>query len=159
MWVYIVVVAVAVLVMAAFAGAGRFGEMPQRPVNDRPKGRVPAGPVTVELLEDLSIPLVSTGYEPRAVDGYLAEIAEGSAAAVAETRFRVVRWGYDMQIVDALIERPRPLRPASTLVDDVSREAGRARMQPLFDPHHRPSPTKFCRIRNNGANRSSLPRE
>lgn len=140
MWVYIVVVAVAVLVMAAFAGAGRFGEMPQRPVNDRPKGRVPAGPVTVELLEDLSIPLVSTGYEPRAVDGYLAEIAEGSAAAVAETRFRVVRWGYDMQIVDALIERPRPLRPALPLVEDVSREAGEGSDAAFVRPTSPPQP-------------------
>lgn len=118
MWLAIGAVAVAVLVAAAFMGLGKFGEMPQHPVNDRPKGRVSSGPITPELLDDLRIPLASTGYRATEVDRYLAEIAAGVAAPAGETRFEVVRRGYDMQVVDELIERVRPFQPSSTLAGE-----------------------------------------
>lgn len=102
-WV-IVVVAVLVLGLAAWVGTGRLGEMPEV-VGDRPKGRIPEGPVDAAFLEQLSMPLAATGYDPEQVDTYLDEVVAGNAAPVAETRFNTVRRGYDMQVVDAILDR------------------------------------------------------
>ena len=106
MWIAIALVAVAVLGVSVVAGRGRLGEMPQDPVNDRPKGRVPAGPLTPELLLDLRIPTAATGYRHAQVDEYLDAVVAGGTPP--SPLFDVVRGGYDMQVVDELIERPRP---------------------------------------------------
>lgn len=106
MWIVIVAVAVLVLVAAAYAGLGHLGEMPQDPVTDRPRGRVPDGPIDPELLAELRLPLAGTGYATDEVDAYLDRLVAGEAVPPAEARFSVVRRGYDMQIVDDLLDRP-----------------------------------------------------
>lgn len=99
----IVVVAIAVLGVAAWAGTGKLGEMPGAVV-DRPKAHVPPGPVDEEFVRELSLPRVATGYRPSQVDDLLAAHLAG-AELEPGTRFDVVRRGYDMQAVDAVIER------------------------------------------------------
>lgn len=106
MWIAIVT-GVVVLGCAAYAGLGRFGEMPAAPVLDRPRGRIPAGPVTRGLLAEARLPIAGTGYDRAQVDAYLAEIADGTAAPAADTFFKVGRRGYDMQVIDELLQRPR----------------------------------------------------
>lgn len=101
-WV-MVVVAIAVLGVAAWAGTGRLGEMPEA-VNDRPKPHLPDGPIDAAFVEALAIPLASTGYRCSQVDSHLEAHAAGEAA-IPEPRFDVVRHGYDMQVVDAVLER------------------------------------------------------
>lgn len=115
----IIVCALVVLGLASFAGLGRLGEMPAEAVNDRPKGYIPDGPVTQALLKELRLPQASTGYAHGPVNGYLANIASGSALPAEQTRFPVVRGGYDMQVVDELIERPRYERPTAQPVEDA----------------------------------------
>lgn len=115
-WV-IIACALVVLGLASFAGLGRLGEMPAEAVNDRPKGYVPDGPVTQALLAEMRLPRASTGYAHGPVNGYLANIASGSALPAARAQFPVVRGGYDMQVVDELIERPRYERPTAQPVD------------------------------------------
>lgn len=100
----IVVVAVVVLAVAAWVGTGRLGQMPEA-VNDRPKGRIPAGEVDSSFLEGLSIPLAPTGYAPDEVDDYLDKVVAGVAESATEVRFRTVRRGYDMQVVDEILDR------------------------------------------------------
>lgn len=102
-WV-IVVVAVLVLALAAWVGTGRLGEMPEV-VGDRPRGRVPEGPLDGAFLERLVLPLAPTGYDPSQVDTYLDEVVDGDAAPVTEVQFDTVRRGYDMQVVDAILDR------------------------------------------------------
>lgn len=99
----IVVVAIAVLGVAAWAGTGRLGEMPGA-VTDRPKAHIPEGPVDAAFLEALVLPVATTGYSQSQVDAVLAAHAAGEDADPG-TRFRVVAGGYDMQAVDAVIER------------------------------------------------------
>ncbi len=99
----IVVVAIGVLGVAAWAGTGRLGEMPG-PVTDRPKAHVPARPVDEGFLSELSLPIVTTGYRRSQVDELFTSLASG-ADVEPGTRFDVVRHGYDMQAVDAVIER------------------------------------------------------
>lgn len=101
----IVVVAIAVLGVAAWAGTGRLGEMPET-VSDRPKAHIPDGPVDASFLTALSIPTVSTGYRTSQVDAHLDAYVAGDAEPSA-ARFDVVRRGYDMQAVDAVLERMR----------------------------------------------------
>lgn len=112
-WVAAGILAVGVLVAAAFAGLGRFGEMPQHPVTDRPRGRVPEGPVTERFLADLQLPRAASGYERSAVDQYLREIADGTAVPADEKRFKVVSEGYDMLVVDDILARERYERPTA----------------------------------------------
>lgn len=119
MWIAIVAVAIVVLGLAAFAGLGRMGEMPAEAVTDRPKGRIPDGPVTPEFVAGLRIPTAWTGYDRRQVDNYLHALGEGLAPPASETVFDVVRRGYDMQIVDELMlradyERPTPEEDEAT---------------------------------------------
>ncbi|MHA6524204.1 hypothetical protein [Tessaracoccus sp. G1721] len=111
MWIAIVAVAIVVLGLAAFAGMGRLGEMPADPVIDRPRGRVPEGPVTREFLARAVLPTAWSGYARDQVDRYLAAVADGEAAPPSETLFDVVRRGYDMQVVDELLLRPGYERP------------------------------------------------
>lgn len=98
----IVVVAIAVLGVAAWAGTGRLGEMPEL-VSDRPKARIPEGPVDEAFLEALSLPRASTGYRCSQVDAYLSAHVAGNDEE-PEAHFDVVRRGYDMQAVDAVLE-------------------------------------------------------
>lgn len=100
----IVVVAVLVMAVGAWVGTGKLGEMPDV-VNDRPKGRIPDGEVDAAFLEGLAVPLAPTGYDPAQVDKYLDDVIAGEAAPAAEVRFDTVRRGYDMQVVDAILER------------------------------------------------------
>lgn len=99
----IVVVAIAVLGVAAWAGTGKLGEMPGA-VTDRPKAYIPDGPVDDAFLEALVLPVAGTGYSQSQVDAVLSAHAAGEDAHPG-TRFRVVAGGYDMQAVDAVIER------------------------------------------------------
>ncbi|MGO1383516.1 MAG: hypothetical protein ACTHU1_01825 [Arachnia sp.] len=99
----IVVVAIAVLGVAAWAGTGKLGEMPVA-VTDRPKAHVPTGPVDGEFVRELTIPRVATGYRPSQVDALLAAHLSG-ADPEPDTHFDVVRGGYDMQAVDAVMGR------------------------------------------------------
>ncbi len=99
----IVVVAIAVLGVAAWAGTGKVGEMPGT-VIDRPKAHLPEGPVDEGFVANLSLPTAGTGYQRSQVDALLAAHVSG-ADIEPGTRFDVVRRGYDMQAVDAVIER------------------------------------------------------
>ena len=121
MWIAIVAVAIVVLGLAAFAGMGRLGEMPPDAVIDRPKGRVPDGPVTPEFLAAAVLPTAWSGYRRDQVDAYLAAVADGSAAPASDTLFDVVRRGYDMQVVDELLLRAHYERPiaAEALPDEA----------------------------------------
>ena len=107
MWIAVVAVGLVVLACAAYAGLGHFGEMAPHGVIDRARGIVPDGPVTEEFLKDARLPVASTGYARAQVDEYLAALAVGTAAPAAQTLFPVVRGGYDMQVIDALLDRPR----------------------------------------------------
>ena len=112
----IVAVAVVVMGLAAVAGTGRLGEMPP-PVNDRPKGRVPDGPLDAAFLAELRIPAAAAGYDRRQVDDYLDSlVAEPASHEAREAVFDVVAGGYDMQVVDLVLERavvavPEPPSP------------------------------------------------
>ena len=77
-WV-IVVAALVVLTLGAWAGTGRLGEMPPV-VDDRPKGRIPSGPIDADLLRELRIPTAVTGYSPAQVDLYLDSFAAAGGA-------------------------------------------------------------------------------
>lgn len=105
----IVVVAIAVLGVAAWAGTGRLGEMPET-VTDRPKAHIPDGPVDQDFLESVSLPVASTGYRRSQVDDVLAGHVAG-VALETDHRFDVVRRGYDMQAVDMILDRMRPDPP------------------------------------------------
>lgn len=117
-WVACGIVAIGVLAAAAFAGLGRFGAMPQQPVLDQFRGRVPDGPVDEALLERLQMPTARSGYERDEVDGYLRDVAAGTAPAADEAMFSVVRGGYDMATVDHLVERERYERPTAALDEE-----------------------------------------
>lgn len=113
MWIAVVAVAIVTLGFAAFAGLGRLGEMPAEAVTDRPRGRLPVGPVTHDFLAEAILPTAWSGYRRDQVDRYLAGLADGSAPPASETVFDVVRRGYDMQVIDELLlrggyERPMP---------------------------------------------------
>ncbi|MEO7587330.1 MAG: hypothetical protein ABIS84_04805 [Arachnia sp.] len=101
------VVAIAVLGVAAWAGTGRLGEMPE-PVVDRPKAYIPDGAVDAAFLEAVRIPRAVTGYHRGQVDDFLAAHASGSAEG-SEVAFDVVRGGYDMQAVDEVLTRLAPV--------------------------------------------------
>lgn len=124
MWIAIVVVAVVVLGMAAFAGLGRLGEMPAEAVTDRPKGRIPDGPVTPGFLVEARIPTAWTGYDRGQVDRYLFAVDEGQAPPASETVFDVVRRGYDMQVVDELMLRTEFERPTAEALEPTEPPVG-----------------------------------
>ncbi|MFV0428650.1 MAG: hypothetical protein ACK5KO_04395 [Arachnia sp.] len=108
-WV-IVVVAMLVLAAAAWAGTGRLGQMPE-PVTDRPKGRIPAGPIDEQFIATALIPTALNGYQRSQVDAYLRAWVD--AKMPVEASFDVVPGGYDMQAVDAILDRAaQPWSPA-----------------------------------------------
>ncbi|QNP57389.1 hypothetical protein [Tessaracoccus defluvii] len=63
--------------LAAYLGLGKLGEMPQHAVHDRPKGRIPDGPVDEAFLAEARIPVAAHGYDRGQVDGVLRRIADG----------------------------------------------------------------------------------
>lgn len=101
----IVVAALVVLGLAAWAGTGRFGAMPE-PVTDAPRPVIPPGPVNRAFLDDLELPTTRYGYDTRQVDDYLHAHAAGEASGSPErTLFGVVRNGYSMTAVDQVMDR------------------------------------------------------
>lgn len=140
MWVAIGAVAVAVLVAAAFAGLGKFGEMPAEAVHDRPKGLVPEGPITPDLLERLRLPTARTGYSPGQVDEYLAALVAGLRPPSEDVLFDVVRRGYDMQVLDALLARPVPFRAEPPVEEEASTDSDPGRDSAFTRPPLLPQP-------------------
>lgn len=105
MWIAIIAVSVAILALAAYAATGRMGEMPADPVLDDHPGHVPDGPVDAEFLAAVKFPVRAQGYSPEEVDRYLDGAVSGSAVPPDEVRFRVCRSGYDMAVVDRILDR------------------------------------------------------
>lgn len=101
-WV-VVALAVIVLGLAAWAGTGRLGEMAPV-VNDRPKGHVPEGPLNQAFLSELRLPRATSGYDAAQVDAYLRAVVAGDAEDL-EKAFDIARDGYDMQVVDEVLDR------------------------------------------------------
>ena len=99
--------------LAAYLGLGKLGEMPQHAVHDRPKGRIPDGPVDEAFLAEARIPVAAHGYDRGQVDGLLRRIADGEGVEPGAVLFDVVRRGYDMQVVDDLLDRPQPAAPGA----------------------------------------------
>ena len=100
-WVFGAVFMV-VLALAAWAGTGRLGEMPE-PVDDRPKAFIPDLLFGEEFVKQLRLPTVSVGYERAQVDRFVAEAERQPPPGPPQ--FDVVVGGYDMQAVDAVINR------------------------------------------------------
>ena len=100
-WVFGAVFMV-VLALAAWAGTGRLGEMPE-PVNDRPKAFIPDLPFGEKFMRQLRLPTVSVGYEQAQVDQFVAEAERQPPPGPPQ--FDVVAGGYDMQAVDVVINR------------------------------------------------------
>lgn len=116
----IVAVAIVVLGLAAWAGAGHLGQLPPV-VDDRPKGFIPDGEVNAEFLEKMRLPTSSTGYSRTEVDDLLAEVVNG--AFVYEPRFTVESGGYNMQAVDAVLDRLLAQAPARRAAEPSPTEA------------------------------------
>lgn len=119
-WV-ISLVALGVLGLAAFAANGGLGEMPD-PVDSKPVGRVPDGPLATEDLRDIVFPVAFSGYNPREVDDFLEKVAEGdwNPEEVDLPTFSVVRNGYRMSQVDDVFDRLAGIR--NNVVDSVEIE-------------------------------------
>ncbi|MDO5091858.1 MAG: hypothetical protein Q4D79_00295 [Propionibacteriaceae bacterium] len=100
-WV-IVLSAVVVLALAAWAGAGNLGEMPE-PVNDRPKGYLPKLPFGEEFVADLRLPVVAVGYDRTQVDEFIKAALRTPSSEVPV--FDTSGGGYDMQAVDQVVDR------------------------------------------------------
>ncbi len=118
MWIAIVAVGVVVIGIAAYAATGRLGEMPAEPVTDDPRGRVPDGPVDADLLARLVIPRRINGYAPEEVDEHLSAVVEGTATPSREVRFRVVRRGYNMAVVDEILDRVTRVEESATALEE-----------------------------------------
>ncbi len=103
MIVVIVLAGFVVMALAAIAGTGRFGEW-REPVTDRPKGRMPEGPVDGHFLDEVRIPDALFGYDPDEVREYLRLVAGGIVVADAP-QFTVRSRGLDMQFVDEIVAR------------------------------------------------------
>lgn len=86
-------------------------------VTDRPKAHIPSGEVNESFLEQLSLPGAGSGYRRSQVDALLAAHVAGEDVEPG-TLFDVVRGGYDMQSVDAVIERIATQDYAATGGDD-----------------------------------------
>ncbi|NHB85559.1 hypothetical protein G7085_15660 [Tessaracoccus sp. HDW20] len=120
MWIAIVAVGVVVLGLAAYAALGNLGEMPAGPVTDNPKGRVPEGPVDGEFLASAVLPRRVNGYGRDEVDAYLASVVAGEAAPPSEVTFPVTFAGYDMAVIDELLERIEQQRASDALGHEAS---------------------------------------
>lgn len=66
--------AAAVLGLAALAGSGRLGEMPDT-VSDTPRPHLPEGDLTAEDLRDVQFAVVTRGYSMTQVDELLDRLA------------------------------------------------------------------------------------
>lgn len=66
---------VVVMAAAAVVGTGRWGSMPPA-VDDRPPGRIPAGPLGADDLRRARFSVVPRGYSMAQVDALLARLAE-----------------------------------------------------------------------------------
>ena len=133
-WVFGVVFMV-VLALAAWAGTGRLGEMPE-PVDDRPKAFIPDLPFGDEFMERLRLPGVSVGEETR------------HRLPPEPPRFDVVVGGYDMQAVDVVINK---------IVEDLGLRSGPPASEAAADPGALPpvapdpaDASGTLRMRNNG---------
>lgn len=102
-WV-IVLSAVVVLALAAWAANGSLGEMPE-PVNDRPKGYLPELPFGEEFVAELRLPVAAVGYDLTQVDDFIAAALRTPSPEAPV--FDIVKGGYDMQVVDQVIDRVR----------------------------------------------------
>lgn len=122
MIIVIVLAGLAVMGVAAIAGTGRFGEWSE-PVTDRRKGHMPEGLVDESFMGELEIPVAMNGYDRGEVDELLRAASSG-APLMEPPHFGIIRNGYDMQFVDAVIRRamePRNPLPSDTLVGDAGR--------------------------------------
>ena len=72
---FIVACAVAVGGLAALAGSGRFGSMPD-PVRDWPVVELPAGDLTGTEVRGVQFAVAARGYSPAQVDAVLARLAD-----------------------------------------------------------------------------------
>ncbi len=77
-------VAVAVLGLAAVAGTGRFGGMPD-PVSDVPGPALPDGPLSGDDLRKVRFGVSMRGYSPGQVDAVLSRLADQLDVATGET--------------------------------------------------------------------------
>lgn len=120
MTIVIVLAAFAVMAVAAFVGAGRFGQW-REPVTDRPKGRMPAAD---EPLAQARIPHAAFGYDRAEVDELLLAL-DGGAMAGDDLRFTVRGGGYDMQFVDELLAQHASARRNPPATAEATVEGGR----------------------------------
>ena len=135
----------AVLALAAWAGTGRLGEMPE-PVNDRPKAFIPDLPFGEKFVRQLRLPAVSVGYEQAQVDQFVAEAERQPPPGPPQ--FDVVAGGYDMQAVDVVINR---------IVENLGARSGPPASEAAADPGALPpvapdpaDASGTLRMRNNG---------
>lgn len=77
-------VAVAVLGLAAVAGTGRFGGMPD-PVSDVPGPALPDSPLTGDDLRRVRFGISLRGYSPGQVDAVLSRLADQLDGTFGET--------------------------------------------------------------------------
>lgn len=124
MWIAIVAVGVVIIGIAAYAATGRLGEMPDEAVTDDPRGRVPEGAVDEAFLAGLIIPTRLNGYAPDGVDEHLAAVVAGTAPPSRDVRFPVVRGGYNMAVVDEILERVSAREEAPPVVSDADPGTG-----------------------------------
>ena len=143
-WVFGAVFMV-VLALAAWAGTGRLGEMPE-PVNDRPKAFIPDLPFGEKFVRQLRLPTVSVGYEQAQVDQFVAEAERQPPPGPPQ--FNVVAGGYDMQAVDVVINK---------IVEDLGLRSGPPASEAAADPGALPpvapdpaDASGTLRMRNNG---------
>ncbi len=114
MWVLAVLAVVVGVGGGWLLSRGRLGEMPEL-VDDRPQPRLPEGRFTADDVRALRFARTGRGYDRVAVDELLRAAARslddptadpGQLATMSrETRFKVVRGGYQMQQVDAVLDR------------------------------------------------------
>lgn len=94
-----------VIGLAVAVALGKGGQMQAVPVIDTPRGRIPEGPVDAAFLRGLVLPRRTNGYDTFQVDRFLAGFVAGQATPPGGVRFDVSFRGYDMGIVDSLLDR------------------------------------------------------
>ena len=95
---------IVVMAAAAVVASGRWGAMPPL-VDDRPPGRIPAGPLSGDDLRDARFAVVPRGYAMAQVDELLARVAAQLDAAPTESasdlgRHAVPELGTDSRILE-----------------------------------------------------------
>lgn len=110
--------ALVVFGLAAVAGSGRLGEMPD-PVDDRFAGRFPEE-LSPETVTEVRFSRAPIGYERAAVDKALATIFDDPAPP----SFQIMRGGYQIGQVDWLFDRVAQMRNNRVeLVQDEMRDS------------------------------------